>query len=431
MTSVPRRTPRLRALFLLLGAGLASTFAAACAPAEDDEPVADAAQQLTANDALRHRWARFVRASVQPRLVARGMRDDLVKRATWFAVSEGIYTVATNPEYGQPGGRQNPITYSNCGDALVVNQRTALPDCFGALGFLFRSGNWQVGVAGVQVSDVLGRLPRLYRELYGELPERDLARGLLAMMGEDPESFPATRVEDLVAGLPAQGPKARLTAEQARRVRWASVLMRDPALNVALMLDNGWIKDGRAFPFGKAFVDTAWRDASETLTRLDRNGFRVDGPLAAAWASGQGSFACWKTYDELCLATYGLPIGPAQARAGAGPRVVQAFERAHLELHGEGGAVRVEGALLGKRARGGRFEPGATVDGRFSSYVLRYGGTPVFGLPLAAAAKIGGTWTQDFERVRLEENPGFDPNTSDPVWEVQRARLGAELPVER
>ena len=150
--------------------------------------------------------------SVQPRLVARGMRDDPVKRATWFAVSEGIYTVATNPEYGQPGGRQNPITYSNCGDALVVNQRTAPARLLRRAGFLPQR-NWQVGVAGVQVSDARSPAPALPRALRGA-PERDLARGLLAMMGEDPESFRRRASRTLSPGCQ---PRARRRASRPSR----------------------------------------------------------------------------------------------------------------------------------------------------------------------------------------------------------------------
>ena len=166
--------------------------------------------------------------------------------------------------------------------------------------------------------------------------------------------------------------------------------MRDPALNVALMLDNGWIKDGRAFPFGKAFVDTAWRDASETLTRLDRNGFRVDGPLAAAWASGQGSFACWKTYDELCLATYGLPTVPRRPgrRGGRGSSRFRA-----RPPRGPRGGRRGAGRRRSARQARPRRPLRARRDGRRALFVLRapLRRNALFWAALAAAVKIGGT----------------------------------------
>lgn len=194
---------------------------------------------------------------MQPRLVALGVDDNLIKQAAWFGLSEGIFTVANNSGYGQPNGRQSPIGFSNCGDDSSINNSTALPDCFSK--YAFRSGNWQVGIAGAQVTDRLGRLAEVYRRLYGDLPPRVLARSILRWFGEDPNSFPDLTIEQIA------------TRENAP---WASVILRDPAINVYVQTLNPAIQGNHGF--GKAIVDAVWNKPQQPTSRtFPETGFGI------------------------------------------------------------------------------------------------------------------------------------------------------------
>lgn len=408
-----------------------------CVAAMDDEPLppedasSDDEGALSANDEMRYRWARFVRATVQPRLVALGVSDTHVKRAIWFGLSEGITTIAGNAAYGQPGGRQSPIGFSNCGDSSGINGETALPDCFGAEGYAFKSGNWQVGIAGVQVSDYFNLIPGLYRDLYGDLPPRAIGRSVMRWLGEDPGRFPDMSIDALAC---TSNPT---TACKAKNAYWLSVILRDPALNVYVQTHNSWIRDaGRDLGFGKAIVDAVWQEASQDQATLSfaETGQSVQGVLAAHWQSGNGRWDCWAQNSIICLATFGFPIGAEAAKnapiPGSNGGVTlseQRFERALLQVNQYPDAGKlVQGALLGSQLSGQPGNPGQAVDDAFTAYYARYGGLSVFGYPTGPAQVVEGRRVQYFERARLEENKSFNPNDSDPVWEVLRGLVGTE-----
>ena len=97
-----------------------------------------------------------------------------------------------------------------------------------------------------------------------------------------------------------------------------------------------------------------------------------------------------------------------------------------LEENRHGQRVLVQGRLLGVEATGLPGNPSLPVDDAFASYYQRDGGLDVFGYPLGPALVQDVRRMQYFERARLEENPTFDPNRNDPVWEVLRGRLAAE-----
>lgn len=370
------------------------------------------------DDELRYTWARYIRATVQPRLVALGVDDNLIKQATWFGISEGIFNIANNSGYGQPNGRQSPIGFSNCGDDSSINKNTALPDCFSK--YAFKSGNWQVGIAGAQVSDQLGRLPDAYKKIYGNLPPKVLGRSILRWLGEG-TTFPNLTIEQIA------------TRDNAR---WASVILRDPTLNVYVQTLNPAIRGN--FGYGKLIVDAVWNEAARqpTSRNFPETGFGVSGLIGQTWFSGNSRWACWNENLVICLATYGFPISNEYPKQGNIPGSngyyvsEQRFERALLQVNEyppPTGRI-VQGALLGSILKNSPGQPNQPVDDAFAAYYARYGGLPVFGWPLGPASIENGHLVQYFERARLEENPNFNPNNSDPVFEVLRGRLGAEVP---
>jgi hypothetical protein len=386
---------------------------------------------LTPNDEMRYRWVRFARATVQPRLVALGVNDTYIKRAIWFGLSEGIFTIAGNTGYGQKGGaRQSPIGFSNCGDSSGINAKTALPDCFGAEGYAFKSGNWQVGIAGAQVTDYYHLIPKLYRDLYGDLPPRLLARSVMRWLNEDSATFPEMSIEQLACANDAT------TSCKTANARWISVILRDPALNVYVQTHNAWIRDtGRDLGFGKSIVDQVWAEAGTARSSITfpETGKTISGLIGAHWQNGSGRWGCWAENQTICIATWGLPIsGEAAVNApipgSAGMTLTeQRFERALLQVNQYPDAGKlVQGALLGNEITGQPGNPGLAVDAAFAAYYARYGGLPVFGYPIAAATVQGGKRVQYFERARLEENLEYKPNDADPVWEVLRGHLGRE-----
>lgn len=385
---------------------------------------------LSPNDEMRYRWVRFVRATVEPRLTALGVDPIHIKRATWFGLSEGIFTIAGNGAYGQPNGPQSPIGFSNCGDNAGINKSSALPDCFGAEGYAFKSGNWQVGIAGAQVTDSYHLLPKLYRNLYGDLPPRALAKSVLGWLGDDAVAFPNASIETLACADNAT------TECKRKNARWVSVLLRDPALNVYVQTHNSWIRDaGRDLGFGKSIVDAVWQEASAKRSSIAfaETGQSITGRIANAWQSGGGSWACWQQNQVICLATYGLPISPEnqvnEPIAGANGVTLseQRFERQLLQVNQyDGGDPIVQGALLGAEITAAPGNPGEPINDAFAAYYARYGGLPVFGYAIGPAVTEEGRLVQYFERARLEENHDFEPNTSDPVWEVLRGHLGRE-----
>jgi hypothetical protein len=394
------------------------------------EAAEDSESALSPNDQMRFRWARFVRATVQPRLIALGAKDIHIKRATWFGLSEGIFTISGNSGYGQAGGPQSPLGFSNCGDTQAINKQTALPDCFGAEGFAFKSGNWQVGIAGAQVSDAYSLLPKLYHDLYGDLPPRAIAESVLRWLGEDGVSFPSSSIEELACA-------GNGTVECKRKnARWVSVILRDPALNVYIQTHNSWIRDeARDLGFGKSIIDAVWQEAGTKRSSIAfaETGQSISGRIAKAWQSGNGAWECWQQNQVICLAAYGLPVGPESARNApiSGTNGVtlseQRFERQLLQVNQYGSSEPiVQGALLGAELKGAPGKPGEPVHEAFAAYYARYGGLPVFGYPIGPAVMEGGRLVQYFERARLEENSEFDPNISDPVWEVLRGHLGRE-----
>jgi hypothetical protein len=194
--------------------------------------------------AARLYWTRYVRNDIEPQLTALGVSDFLISRVAWFGLQQGIFTIGSNPEYGDPAGEQTPLNMSNCGDSVKINSKTAFPDCFGADGYAFQSGNWQVGIGGVQVSDYLDVLPHVYAELYGDTKPSDIGQPILDSVGAG-ATFPDLSIEDI---------STRANA------RWASVILRDPEINVYIQTYDTWITDGRDLGYGLSIIQQVWAE---------------------------------------------------------------------------------------------------------------------------------------------------------------------------
>lgn len=197
----------------------------------------------------RYYYANWVKDNVMPRLQQLGVDPQLVKQAVWFGVSEGIFTVARNGKYGQEDGSpQNPLTFSNLGDDPSINRTTSTPEGFGP--YRFKSGNWQVGIAGAQVHDAIvpgnskASLVRAFKDLYPNNTVQQVGQRMLDMMGEKGTQFPNLSIEELVK-LDANGKPVN--------AKWASIVLRDPALNVLVQTRNPAIKGN--FGYGKDIVD--------------------------------------------------------------------------------------------------------------------------------------------------------------------------------
>jgi peptidoglycan hydrolase-like protein with peptidoglycan-binding domain len=197
----------------------------------------------------RYYYANWVKDNVMPRLEQLGVDPKLVKQAVWFGVSEGIYTVARNGKYGQEdGSHQNPLTFSNLGDDPSINRTTSTPEGFEP--YRFKSGNWQVGIAGAQVHDAIvpgnskASLVRAFKDLYPNDTPQQVGQRMLDMMGEKGTQFPNLSIEDLVK-LDANGKPVN--------AKWASIVLRDPAINILVQTRNPAIKGN--FGYGKDIVD--------------------------------------------------------------------------------------------------------------------------------------------------------------------------------
>lgn len=199
------------------------------------------------NESARTYWAQYVKDEVMPRLQELGVDPELVKDAAWFGLSEGIYTVANNPGYGQANGTQSqsPISFSNFADSSNwpsnnINGQTAFPPGLPYGDFGWRSGNWQVGIAGAQVTDAVdsGSLVKAYKMLYGDTPPEALGQKMLGIIGEGQRDFPNLSIEQLA------------TQENQQ---WAAVLLRDPMINVLVQTMNPAITG--PFGYGREIVD--------------------------------------------------------------------------------------------------------------------------------------------------------------------------------
>ncbi|MEO6954863.1 MAG: hypothetical protein ABI321_23890 [Polyangia bacterium] len=223
-----------------------------CAPAQVDvgsggstsNGLSSFADTSAGHTQARYYWTRYVKNQIEPQLAEFGVSDALVKRVAWFGLQQGIFTIGTNPEYGEPNGPQTPLGMSNCGDSIKINTKTAFPDCFGADGYAYRSGNWQVGIGGVQVSDYMNVLPTVYAALYGDTAPADLGQPILDSIG-DTHTFPDLTIEEVATKANA---------------RWASVILRDPEINVYIQTYDTWITDGRDLGYGESIVDDVWSE---------------------------------------------------------------------------------------------------------------------------------------------------------------------------
>jgi hypothetical protein len=146
--------------------------------------------------------------------------------------------------------------------------------------------------------------------------------------------------------------------------------------------------------------------------------------------------------------TFGYPIGPEQMVNG---RLVQQFERAHMEWHPEladssAPVPAVALSLLGaERARqleltwprsantgAGRYfnETGQVIQGGFLDFWLDHGGERIFGLPISPERPIlnrtdGKTYTtQYFQRARFEYHPELPEGQR-----IVLGALGSEVPL--
>ena len=188
------------------------------------------------NTSARPYWANYVKDEVMPRLQQLGVDPQLVKDAVWFGLSEGIYTIANNPGYKQANGTQpqSPIGFSNFADshnweANSVNGQTAFPPGLPYGNYGWRSGNWQVGIAGAQVTDAVdsGNLVKAFKQLYGNMSPEELGQKMLGLIGEGQRDFPNLSIEQLAT---------------RDNQQWAAVLLRDPMINVLVQTMNPAIR---------------------------------------------------------------------------------------------------------------------------------------------------------------------------------------------
>lgn len=349
------------------------------------------------------RWARYVRTSVAPRLLRlpAGVRpsEETIKNVVLWGIGEGIYRVGRNGGYAQHGAPQSPLSYSNCLDSGSYNTVTALPDCPS-----IASGNWQVGIAGLQVGEYIDRLPRLYRTIYGELQPSLLGRLILPWLGEDEYAFPEMSIDDLA---------------NPKNAKWASVILRDPAIGVLALTEHPWMRDGipASYPFNRRsdIVDAAWNDPVPASV-TSPTGASVSGELSDAFYTGPTPFddggpffACAGGAIDPCLATFGWPTGGAR------------FERSQIDE--EKGRIMMSRLVADAHPELRAIEDEGAIDGAFRAYYESYGGLPVFGYPLGPVRAEGDSWVQSFERIELSRpvHGSFDANESDPVWQVSRA----------
>lgn len=200
------------------------------------------------NTSARYYWAKYVRDEVMPRLTALGVDPALIKSAAWFGLSEGIYTIANNTGYAQANGPQSPISFSNFADSHnwssgQVNGRTAFPPGLPYNGYGWRSGNWQVGIAGAQVTDAIdsGSLVRAFKKIYGDVSPQALGQRMLELAGEGGRTFPASSIEQLAT---------------QQNQQWAAILLRDPMINVLVQTMNPAIKG--PFGYGQDIVNSVF-----------------------------------------------------------------------------------------------------------------------------------------------------------------------------
>jgi hypothetical protein len=202
------------------------------APMGDYErAVADAiANAPKDNASLRQHWAQFAADHVAPRLEALGVPREQIKKAILWGLTEGTSTVSNNGRYFlENGAPSNALAYSNLDDNAQANRATQthngyLPD--GSYG-----KTWQVGLAGVQVSEAVknGWLKDSFQKLYPGMTPQQVGQRMLDLMGSSDKSFPNLTMDQLTA-----------TDAQGRLVngKWAAILLRDPAINVMSMTNH-------------------------------------------------------------------------------------------------------------------------------------------------------------------------------------------------
>lgn len=133
----------------------------------------------------------------------------------------------------------------------------------------------------------------------------------------------------------------------------------------------------------------------------------------------------------------GLPTDPAAPALGgdcATTLPVLTTPTQRLEYHADAPwPYRVVGTQLGAAVYQRRYRPAELVRGdvsditnaTFQSFYQRYGGTPIFGLPISGELDEGGTNVQYFERARFELNAGAAA-TAPLGQQVRLGRLSEE-----
>lgn len=189
-------------------------------------------------------WLNYVKNDVVPKLEAAGVSREDIKKVLQFSVSEGLTHVGNLGYKQADGSAQTPISASNLGDNLQgdrTNYKTATPDGFAP--YTPRSGNWQVGIGGNQVYDAMvgnpSSLQRAFEKLYpGQTPQQ-VGQRMLELMGDKSSTFPNVSWKDMNGNFD--------------NAKWASIILRDPAISLYLQTKNPDALRGR--PAGADLVN--------------------------------------------------------------------------------------------------------------------------------------------------------------------------------
>jgi hypothetical protein len=189
-------------------------------------------------------WLNYVKNDVVPKLEAAGVSREDIKKVLEFSVTEALTHVGNLGYKQADGSPQTPISASNLGDNLQgdrTNYKTATPDGFAP--YAPRSGNWQVGIGGNQVYDAMAKDPsalqKAFEKLYPGQSPQQVGQRMLELMGDPSSTFPNLSWKDMNGNFD--------------NAKWASIILRDPAISIYLQTKNPDALRGR--PGGTALVN--------------------------------------------------------------------------------------------------------------------------------------------------------------------------------
>ncbi|QRN95320.1 peptidoglycan-binding protein [Archangium violaceum] len=189
-------------------------------------------------------WLNYVKNDVVPKLEAAGVSREDIKKVLEFSVTEALTHVGNLGYKQADGSPQTPISASNLGDNRQgdrTNYETATPDGFAP--YTPRSGNWQVGIGGNQVYDAMAKDPsplqKAFEKLYPGQSPQQVGQRMLELMGDNSSTFPNLSWKDMNGNFD--------------NAKWASIILRDPAISIYLQTKNPDALRGR--PGGTALVN--------------------------------------------------------------------------------------------------------------------------------------------------------------------------------